>query len=176
MENKLAKGILFSNTIDFLKKEKGDEALSTLEKDTGPLLFDPHRLYPLDQLLMLQIKVIQAIYGNESNDNYKKLGEFAFQSFTHTLVGATLTNIAHSPTELLTKIQELWDTVVNFGYRQVLEMNENEHFALLEIRDDPREPAYLQGIIEAGLKSIGTIATTEVRHTDNETYQIEVKW
>ena len=175
-ENKLVKGLLLQDAVDFVREKKGEAAVVELEKIRGPLLFDQHRMYPLEDLLKLQSDAIKLVFGKESEKAYKELGVFTFNAFTHTVVGATLMNVAHSPKELLGKIQELWDAVSNFGSRKLLEFDENKHLALVEISDDPRMPAYLQGVIEAGLKSIGVEAVTKIIAQDKDSYHIEISW
>ena len=174
--NKLIKGILLEDAVAFLKERKGGLAVGELEKEIGPFIFDQYRMYPLEDLLKLQKAVINKIYDKESDEAYKELGMFTFQTFAHTVVGATLTNIAHSPKELLGKIQQLWDTVLNFGSRKLIEIDENAHLAVVEISDDPRIPAYLEGVIEAGLKSIGVEVKTEIKNIKNNSYHIEIHW
>ena len=175
-ENKLVKGMLLEDTVAFLRDKKGEIAVSELEKSMGPFIFDQHRMYPLADLSNLQSAVVKEVYGKDSDEAYRQLGFFTFQAFTHTVVGATLTNIAHSPKELLEKIQELWDAVLNFGSRKLVKIDEHGHSALVEISDDPRVPGYLEGAIEGGFKSIGVEATTKVLNKDKGSYQIEVVW
>jgi len=175
-ENKLVKGVLLEDAVGFLKEKKGEAAVGVLEKATGPLIFDQHRMYPLADLSKLQTAVIKEVFGKDSDEAYKELGLFTFRAFTHTVVGATLTNVAHSPKELLEKIQELWDAVLNFGSRKLISIDEKKHSALVEIVDDPRVPAYLQGAIEGGFKSIGVRATTKVLDQGNSSYHIEISW
>lgn len=176
MEEKLAKGILLVDTVEFLREKKGDQAVAQLEKSFGSLIFDQYRMYPLDDLLKLQAAAMKLAFGEENEDGYKQLGAGAFKSFTHGIVGATLTNVAHSPKELLGKIQELWGTVLNFGERKLINFNEAAHHALIEIKNDPRNPAYLQGVIEAGMKGIGLDAKTKIQSDRSDTYKIEIRW
>jgi uncharacterized protein (TIGR02265 family) len=176
MEEKLAKGILLVDTVEFLRKKKGDHAIVQLEKSFGSLLFDQYRMYPLDDLLRLQSATMKLAFGGESGDGYKQLGAAAFESFTHGIVGATLTNVADSPRQLLEKIQELWGTVLNFGERKLIAINEANRHAVIEIKNDPRNPAYLQGVIEAGLKGIGLDAKTKIQSDKGDTYKIEISW
>ena len=65
---------------------------------------------------------------------------------------------------------------MNFGSRKLVNINESKRHAMIEIKDDPRNPAYLQGVIEAGLRSIGIEARTKIKNNDKDNYQIEVEW
>ena len=176
-ENKLASGLLFIEAVDFLKSKKGEEVLSQLEKSYGETLFDQHRMYPLEKLMQLQQEVIKLAFGEETDKGYRELGQYTFESFVHSMVGATLTNVIPSPKVLLSKIQELWGTVINFGERKLTLIDEKEGKATIEISDDPRTPAYIQGVIETGLTSIKVKnpETKVVKKTDNS-YSIEITW
>ena len=176
-ENKLASGLLFIHAVDFLKSKKGEESLAELEKSYGETLFDQHRMYPLEKLTQLQQEVIKLVFGEETDEGYHALGQYTFESFVHSMVGATLTNVTPSPKVLLGKIQELWGTVINFGERKLTLLDEEEGRATIEITDDPRNPAYIQGVIETGLVSIKVISpkTKVVKKTD-DTYLIEITW
>lgn len=177
-QNKLAQGTLFENSVAFLREQKGEAAINELEKTTGPLIFEHYRMYPLQELDTLQAAVLEAVYGDASDEHYRELGTFTFQTFIKTVAGATLTNVAGSPQELLEKIQDLWGAVVNFGTRRLISIDSEKRIALVEIIDDPRRPTYLQGAIEGGLLVVGVNASTRIVQANKEhaSYQIEVSW
>jgi uncharacterized protein (TIGR02265 family) len=176
-DNKLASGILFIEAIDFLKSKKGNRILEDLEKSYGEILFDQHRMYPLEKLIELQKEVINLVFGKETDSEYKELGKYTFESFVHSMVGATLTNIVPSPKVLLGKIQELWGVVINFGERKLTLIDERGCRAIIEINDDPRMPAYIQGVIEAGFNyiKVKNPKTKIIKETGNG-YTIEINW
>ena len=176
MDKKLVKGILLENTVSFLRERKGEPAVKELEKGKGNMIFNQHQMYPLEDLIDLQELVIAAVYGEKSEMGFKELGNYEFEAFASSVVGATLTNVATSPKELLSKIQEIWNTVTNFGTRKLTKINENDNFAILEIIDDPRSPSYLSGVIEAGLKSIKVEATIKIITEKDNLYRMEIRW
>ncbi len=175
---KMAKGILFESTVEFLKEKNGDEGVAALESTLGEtLLFDPFILYPLEKLMKLQAEVLKKAFGKAGDAEYRSLGNFEYQGFASTLAGATLLNVGTSPKILLEKIQELWGTVVNFGERTIELVDEHNCKVTISISDDPREPAYLCGVIEAGLSSIGLQSvTTTIRPAVDTAYHIDVVW
>ena len=171
---KLVNGLLLEQTVEFLKNKKGESAVAELEKSLGPFIFDQYRMYPVEQLILLQREVIKTAFGNESDEGYYALGKHAFDTFTHTLIGATLTNMSSSPIEVLKRLQELWNSVVNFGTRKLIESDNTKGRAIIEIENDPRNPSYLRGVIEGGLHAIHAInPSTKMISNDNNKYDIE---
>ena len=170
------KGSLLENTVSFLREKSGDAAVTALEKKLGPQLFDQFQMYPLEQYQTLQEEVVNMTSPTDITQGYKDLGVYAFTTFAHSIVGATLTNVSTTPKKLLEQIQTLWNTVVNFGERRLVECDETAKTAVVEIKDDPRNPAFLQGVIEAGLSSIGLTAATIEESADNNTYKIKISW
>ncbi|MBI3379267.1 DUF2378 family protein [Candidatus Gottesmanbacteria bacterium] len=174
---KLVNGLLLEQTIEFLKTKKGENAVSELEKSLGPFIFDQYRMYPVEQLILLQREVVKSAFGSESDEGYYILGKNAFDKYAHTLVGATLTNISSSPIEVLKKIQDIWNSVVNFGTRKLIEADEVKGKAIIEIADDPRNYSYLRGVIEGGLNATHVInPSTKIIYKDNNKYDIEITW
>ncbi len=176
-ENKLASGLLFMHAVDFLKLKKGEEAVPLLERSVGDVLFDQHRMYPLQQLTQLQDGVISLVFGEVTDAGYNALGHYTFEQFVHSMIGATLTNGTPSPQVLLSKIQEIWGAMVNFGERDLSLFDEKKGHAQITISDDPRKPAYVQGVIEGALAFIQMkqIKTTVVQETDGH-YTVEIFW
>jgi uncharacterized protein (TIGR02265 family) len=174
--NKMVSGGLFLYAIDFFKNKKNG-SIEELEKSFGTLLFDSHKMYPLEQLIDLHQKILSMSFGNTSDEGYYALGQYTFDSFVHSIVGATLTNVTPTPKILLGKIQEIWGAVVNFGTRKLSEIDENKGRAIIEIKDDPRNPAYLQGIIESGLSllKLKDVKTEIIGRKDGE-YKVEISW
>jgi len=172
----MVNGSMILDAVAFLKEKKGEEAVKSLEEESGNLLFDQYRMYPLEKLLEIQKEVVTKIYGSETDGGYKALGEYTYKAYTNSVVGATLTNVATTPNELLAKIQELWNTVVNFGERKLIKANETTKQATIQINDDPRPIPYLLGVIEAGLSGIGVKPQTKISQTKNDSYQIEISW
>jgi len=175
--NMLASGSLFLHAIGFLKSKKGEEAVEALEKSFGDLLFDQHKMYPLERLIELQEKVVSLTLGTDSREGYYMLGRYTFNAFAHSLVGATLTNVNPTPRILLGKIQEIWGSVVNFGVRKLTMVDDTQGKAIVEIQDDPRNPAYLQGIIEGGLTLLKVKnPKTVIKQEEDYRYIVEVFW
>lgn len=174
-DEKKVNGSLLEQTVNFLKVKKGDAAVAELEKSFGPLIFDQYRMYPVGQLLSLQKQVVSLAFGTESEQGYYLLGRHAFESFSHTLIGATLTNVSSAPLEVLKNIQKIWNSVVNFGERNLREISANN--VILEIKNDPRNPLYLQGVIEAGMQAIGAkSSSTRITVQNENDYSIEIHW
>lgn len=173
---KLVKGALLENTVAYVKAKLGDDGVSKLESKLGSLLFDQFHMYPLDQYQSLQKEAVELISPNDPQSEYKKMGKQAFTMFASTIVGATLTNVSTTPKNLLEKIQELWNMVVNFGERKLIECNEEAKFAVVEIIDDPREPAFLQGVIEGSLESLGLKSESVVENQTANKYTIKITW
>lgn len=174
---KLVNGLLLEQTVEFLKSKKGEAAVTELEKSHGSFIFDQYRMYPVEELINLQQQVLKEAFGSETEDGYYALGKHAFDAFTHTLVGATLTNMSSSPIEVLKKLQELWNSVVNFGTRKLIEADLTKGKAMIEIEDDPRNPAYLCGVIEGGLYAIHAMnPSTKIISKDKNKYNIEITW
>jgi len=174
--DKMVSGALFLSAIDFLKNKKND-SVEQLEKSFGALLFDKHKMYPLDRLIDLHQKILSLSFGEATDEGYYSLGQHTFNSFVHSMVGATLTNVTPTPKVLFGKIQEIWGSVVNFGTRELLEIDEKKGVAIIQIKDDPRNPAYLQGIIESGLSllKLRDVKTKISGKKDNE-YKVEINW
>lgn len=174
---KLANGTLFKHAVDYLRSKKGDEAVKTLETTFGNIIFDSYKMYPLENLDKLQAEVLKLVYGSVTDESYYDLGCFTFEAFAHTLIGATLTNMVTTPKQMLEKTQVLWSAVINFGERKLVSLEETTGKALLEIKNDPRNPAYLRGILETALKEIQTQSPSiKLINQTDKGYQLEITW
>jgi uncharacterized protein (TIGR02265 family) len=175
---KMVGGKLLEQTIDFLRMIKGDEAVRKLEKTQGMLLFDHMRFYPLSKLLRLQETVVVAGFGaKKKEEGYRALGRYIVEMLMKGIVGPTLTKISPSVKELLSKeFINLGKTVVNFGERKLVRFDAQDNVAVLEISDDPREPAYFAGVVEELLSRASKGVTTKVIDRNKTHYSIEVRW
>lgn len=174
---KLVNGSFFIHCLEYLKFKKGETSIQELAKTNGALFFDEHRMYPLNDLVKIQNDVLKIIYGNPTSEGYYDLGKFTFDSFAHTLIGATLTNMISSPKQIVESLQVLWSSVVNFGTRKLIQIDEKKGTALIEITDDPRNPAYIQGILEAALIKVkASHPKTHILNKSDSSYQVEVSW
>lgn len=174
---KRVNGLLLEQTVDFLRMKKGNEEVIDFEKSFGSVIFDHYQMYPIETLLKLQEEVVRRVFGTIAEQSYRELGRYTFDAFSHTLVGATLTNVSTAPIVILQKIQDIWQSVVNFGTRKLVESDEKNGKAVIEITDDPRNPDYIRGIIEGGLLSVkATNPKTTISNKNANSYQIEITW
>ncbi len=174
--DELASGLLFLITLDFLKT-KNPEAINDLQLPSGSIFYDKYHMYPLEDLNRLQKEVLLKVLGKVDEEGYYQLGKFTFEAYSHTLVGATLTNVSISQEDVLKNILDLWNTVVNFGTRTLIEVSKDQHYAVIEIGNDPRDSAYLQGVVETGIQSIGgKNVTSEIFGQGKDPYQIKIHW
>jgi uncharacterized protein (TIGR02265 family) len=176
-DKKLVRGLLFHIALEFLKNQKGEAAISEIEKLTGNIIYDRSMLYPLSDLERLTGYVVDMVNMNSLNEAYYQLGVFSLNEFTHSLIGATLTTLYHSPKDILENLQKIWLSMVNFGERRLVSIDELQGSAVLEIIDDPRNIDYLRGVIDSGLKAIGTKEVSSIGQvTSNNTYEIQLSW
>lgn len=173
-----AGGILFEYVTSFVRAKKGNSAVTELEKKTGPLIFDTRRMYDAAAFFKLMDDAVTLTHGSEDKDTgYYELGQFVMHRFLDTIVGASLFPVGSSAKELLgKKFQELGDTMVNFGKRKLLEIDEKKGEAIVEISEDPRPIAYFRGVIEGKLEDLGfaNTKTDIVERAPN--YKIHVTW
>ncbi len=177
--NMFVQGRMLEGAIAYLRSEKGEDGVQTLERETGPLIFDAHRMYPLSELSKLQELVLKSVYEKVEPAHYRDLAIATYRAFGNTIGGATLTNIGNTPQAMLEKIQELWSVVVSFGERKLLSINNIERVARIEIKGDPRPIAYLEGAIIGCLANVGADAKTKVLEStggDEPSCLIEVRW
>ena len=176
-KERLVGGLLFDYVVDFVRKRKGEGAVSALEKKLGLSIFDQRRMYPVDAFIQLQREAVRAVFGDETDDGYKKLGRHVYDAYAHTLVGATLSTTTSLQELLGKKFRELGGLVVSFGSRKLLELDEAQGVAIIQIGDDPRNPAYLQGVLEVGLEMVHLKNfRTVVFDKTGDSYKIKITW
>lgn len=176
MTEKMIKGSVLENALQFLREQKGDSAVQKLEADLGTLVFDSHSYYPLEQFLQLQKGIIALTYPNEVERGLNVLGRYAFNSYAKSLLGGTMINHIENAQELLEQVQIQWNQVLNFGQRSLADYDAENHTSTLEIQDDPRPPGYLAGIIEAGLESIGLSPQVSFESIGEHNYKFLIRW
>lgn len=174
---KMASGSLFISALEFVKQQK-PEAASALDQGGAPLLFDAHRMYPLEQLQNLHTKILEAVFGVVDDAGYRALARHTFLAFANSMIGATLTTGVTTPTIFLNKVQEVWGAYVNFGTRELTTIDESEGKATLHLVDDPRNPAYLQALVETGFSEMLQLqdVSTSIVRTSPEEYSLEISW
>lgn len=172
----MIKGSVLENATQFLIERKGADIVHELEPELGAMVYDTHAFYPVDQFLKLQDTIIKLISPNDSEQGLKELGRYAFNSYAKSLIGGTMINHTKNAQELLEQVQNQWNQVLNFGQRSLTEFNTANRTAELEIKDDPRQPAYLAGVIEAGLQSIGLTPQLSTETIGDHDYKFIIRW
>lgn len=175
--NKLISGQLLKLIIGFFILKKGEQALNELEQKCGNIVVDTRVFYPVEKLNQITDEVVNAIYPNNLENGYYELGKYTLNSFINTLVGATLTAKYKTPRAVLENSQGVWQSLVNFGSRKLVKIEEEKGWGLLKIEDDPRNPTYLRGVIDACLIAIGKKEVhSELIESANNAYQMRFYW
>lgn len=169
---KTIKGMFLKNLINMVKQDKGAEGLKKLEQEFGDKInFSAMRDYPIETEMKLHKAIMKVIFGEESLDNYRKLGQMNMHYYANSIVGKTIFSLVGKDLKSSAlRAQKFINTIASGIKIEFTDLDETKMKTVIQGLPYPIE--YYQGIFEESLKyfkKIGTV-TTEKTGPDEYTY------
>ncbi len=145
-------GMFLTELVDFVRGQQGEAGLQALTARFGrPLTFSMLKTYPIEQELQLRRAVLDQVFGGPSDQALLYLGQLSFNSVLKNPVGRqALASVDRDPVKMVSGARYFYSLFTNYGQRSFNFLSPKH--AHISVIDDPEEPAYILGLIMAGLR------------------------
>lgn len=154
-------GAFFFNTIEWVKKLKGEAGLAELKKIYGDIdQYLVYKWYPMKDHLRINNAAVQIVYGLNTPENQFKFGEGFFDTFANGIAGRTVLAFAKNSFErALENGPKMWHLVSSSTIE--IEMVSREVTRTV-IKGDVHDANSLGGVLSGFAAFIGFPAAVEL--------------